>query len=808
MIQMPPLLGYEALSWTTVAITIVYVLFKLVRSRQKTFNYFKEIGIPGPEPSLIWGNLAEYHKKGFVHAITDWCAKYGDIFGFYNGDLPMLVVKDLDFLTYVFIKEFKNFTDRGTLGVNLAIYEPLQCLAMDYTGRVVFGLDCCFQRNPSHPFMQAARDVIHGVMTGPFHMIAHCTSTLADIVAPILWLNEKFGSFSFSIFGEETKKVVEMRLRNPEARRPDLLQIMLDASEKEERPNGADWKSKATMTLQEVELNTTVSVFAGFTTRRAINDFEYNGVKYKAGTSIMAPTMHIHMDHRYWPEPHKFDPERFVAGNAASRASIAYQPFGVGPRNCVGERLALLEIMYTVARMLQKYRLTLGESQKVIAMIRTWSMLSYETVSLTTLAIVVVYVLFRLVRSRQKTFNYFKEIGIPGPEPSLIWGNFVEYHKKGFVHAISEWCAKYGDVFGFYNGDLPMLVVKDLDFLTYAFVTEFKNFTDRGILMRTNQEHAVLSKSIMNAKGAQWRRARSCISQAFTSNKLKQAMQDIVESADLFIETLGDFADAGRELAIYEPLQGLAMDYTGRAAFGLDCCFQRNLSHPFMQAALQVVQGVMTGPFHMIAHCTSTLANIVSPIFWLNEKFGSFSYGIFGEETKKVVEMRLRNPEARRPDLLQIMLDATEKTEWPDDADCKGKATMTLQEVELNTTVTVIAGFETTSTAMAYVSYVLAKYQDVQEKVRAGSRLSSRGICFSRKMQASWASVAYQPFGLGPRNCVGERLAILEIMYTVARMVQVYRLTLGESQKKDLELHFYASLSAPQCGPYIKFQRI
>ncbi|KAL1465916.1 hypothetical protein MTO96_043047, partial [Rhipicephalus appendiculatus] len=82
--------------------------------------------------------------------------------------------------------------------------------------------------------------------------------------------------------------------------------------------------------------------------------------------------------------------------------------------------------------------------------------------------------------SRQKTFNYFKEIGIPGPEPSLIWGNFVEYHKKGFVRAISEWCAKYGDVFGFYNGDLPMLVVKDLDFLTYVFVTEFKNFTDRG----------------------------------------------------------------------------------------------------------------------------------------------------------------------------------------------------------------------------------------------------------------------------------------------------------------------------------------
>ncbi|KAL1472127.1 hypothetical protein MTO96_039524 [Rhipicephalus appendiculatus] len=220
-----------------------------------------------------------------------------------------------------------------------------------------------------------------------------------------------------------------MRLRHPEARRPDLLQIMLDATE---RANDADSRSKGSMTLQEVELNTTITMFAGFettsttmacvsyvlakyqdvqekvraevataleeygklnyeavthrmkylrsvvdetlriyapstlfTTRRAINDFEYNGVKYKAGTSIMAPTVHIHMDQRYWPDPHKFDPERFLGENATSRASVAYQPFGVGPRSCIGERLAILAVMYTVARMVQKYRLTLGESQQV-----------------------------------------------------------------------------------------------------------------------------------------------------------------------------------------------------------------------------------------------------------------------------------------------------------------------------------------------------------------------------------------------------------------------------------------------------------
>lgn len=101
-----------------------------------------------------------------------------------------------------------------------------------------------------------------------------------------------------------------------------------------------------------------------FTTRASVNDFEYDGIKYKAGTSIIAPTIQVHMDPRIWPDPEKFDPDRFLQENVASRPAMAYQPFGEGPRNCIGKRLALLEIIYTGARMVQKFKLTLGESQK------------------------------------------------------------------------------------------------------------------------------------------------------------------------------------------------------------------------------------------------------------------------------------------------------------------------------------------------------------------------------------------------------------------------------------------------------------
>ncbi|CAN8030672.1 unnamed protein product [Ixodes persulcatus] len=43
----------------------------------------------------------------------------------------------------------------------------------------------------------------------------------------------------------------------------------------------------------------------------AMEDFEYQGIKYKAGTCIMSPVAVIHMDERFFPDPTKFDPDRY-----------------------------------------------------------------------------------------------------------------------------------------------------------------------------------------------------------------------------------------------------------------------------------------------------------------------------------------------------------------------------------------------------------------------------------------------------------------------------------------------------------------
>lgn len=63
------------------------------------------------------------------------------------------------------------------------------------------------------------------------------------------------------------------------------------------------------------------------------------------------------MDPKHWTDPEVFRPERFLADNGEHNARHpAFVPFGVGRRVCLGEKLALADLFFTVARLLQGTR--------------------------------------------------------------------------------------------------------------------------------------------------------------------------------------------------------------------------------------------------------------------------------------------------------------------------------------------------------------------------------------------------------------------------------------------------------------------
>lgn len=75
-----------------------------------------------------------------------------------------------------------------------------------------------------------------------------------------------------------------------------------------------------------------------------IVDTDGTEVELQPGDGVFFPVSCIHADPNYYPEPEKFIPERFSHENRDNIKPFSYLPFGVGPRNCIGSRFALMEV--------------------------------------------------------------------------------------------------------------------------------------------------------------------------------------------------------------------------------------------------------------------------------------------------------------------------------------------------------------------------------------------------------------------------------------------------------------------------------
>lgn len=101
--------------------------------------------------------------------------------------------------------------------------------------------------------------------------------------------------------------------------------------------------------------------------RRAARSDTIGGYQIKAGSLIYISPYLTHRHPDFWDDPERFDPDRFTQDRAAARPRFAYFPFGGGPRQCIGNRLALLEAQLTLATIAQRYRLRMVPGHPVEA---------------------------------------------------------------------------------------------------------------------------------------------------------------------------------------------------------------------------------------------------------------------------------------------------------------------------------------------------------------------------------------------------------------------------------------------------------
>ncbi|CAD6192814.1 unnamed protein product [Caenorhabditis auriculariae] len=97
--------------------------------------------------------------------------------------------------------------------------------------------------------------------------------------------------------------------------------------------------------------------------RELATDQQLGGVTVPKGVHVLINHHLVHRDPSQWPDPERFDPDRFLPENAAKRHTYSFIPFSAGSRNCIGQRFAILEEKVILAHILRRFRIVAVEAR-------------------------------------------------------------------------------------------------------------------------------------------------------------------------------------------------------------------------------------------------------------------------------------------------------------------------------------------------------------------------------------------------------------------------------------------------------------
>uniref|UniRef100_A0A8R1DXE9 Cytochrome P450 n=1 Tax=Caenorhabditis japonica TaxID=281687 RepID=A0A8R1DXE9_CAEJA len=315
--------------------------------------------------------------------------------------------------------------------------------------------------------------------------------------------------------------------------------------------------------------------------------------------------------------------------------------------------------------------------------------------------------------SRIRFFKLRKRIGLDGPEPHWFLGNLKEIIERkraiGYDNS-NEWFRelhkKYGDKFGIYFGKQLTIAISNEEDIKEVFITNFSNFSDR-IVAPIFQETQLITSLLQSSYKTGWKNCRSAIAPIFATGKMKAMHSTVTSKIDTFLSILEEKSEQGEKWDIYDDFQGLTLDVIGKCAFAVDSDCQRNRKEVFYVQARNFVNNID------IRHSPLISTSFILPeLAWIWRSAYKYTALAAAEQPlvdglSSVYERRRAGEGAESVDLLKLLLDRENDKQRP----------MSKREVIENCFAFLLAGYETTSTAMTYCTYLLSRHPTVQQKL-------------------------------------------------------------------------------------------
>lgn len=157
-------------------------------------------------------------------------------------------------------------------------------------------------------------------------------------------------------------------------------------------------------------------------------------------------------------------------------------------------------------------------------------------------------------RQRREAYQFFRRLGIPGPRPHLIKGNGDKMRNPDLLalDVMDEWQAEFGDLYGYFVGQKPYVVVSDLDMVQQVLIGDFHKFVNRphmGIEIRP------VINTLVGLRSQRWKEVRSLVSPTFSRRKMRKISLSIQRCVDIMVDVVGQHASNHRDVDFYGVFQ-------------------------------------------------------------------------------------------------------------------------------------------------------------------------------------------------------------------------------------------------------------